>query len=77
VLKLNSGPIVNKSGFRHFCCDCFIMPFSNVRNPTYISVLTLVSGGSIYLGSPLMALYVVAIAVAFHVRVINYEKPLL
>jgi protein-S-isoprenylcysteine O-methyltransferase Ste14 len=53
------------------------MPFSNVRNPTYISVLTLVSGGSIYLGSPLMALYVVAIAVAFHVRVINYEKPLL
>lgn len=48
-----------------------------VRNPMYISVLTLVSGWSVCLRSPLLALYVIALSVAFHIRVTVNEEPLL
>ena len=48
-----------------------------VRNPMYVGVLILVSGWAVYLASPILALYVIALAVAFHIRVIVNEEPLL
>jgi protein-S-isoprenylcysteine O-methyltransferase Ste14 len=48
-----------------------------VRNPMYIGVLAFVLGWSIIAGSPLMAGYVIAIATAFHLRVLLYEEPTL
>jgi len=48
-----------------------------VRNPMYLAVLILVSGWSIFLASPLLALYLVALAVAFHIRVVVNEEPYL
>lgn len=46
-----------------------------VRNPMYVGVLTLVAGWSIYLGSPLLALYTAVLAIGFHVRVVVNEEP--
>ena len=45
------------------------------RNPMYIGVLTLVLGASILFGSRRLAIYLVAVAVAFHLRTILYEEP--
>ena len=46
-----------------------------VRNPMYVGVITLVAGWSIFLGSPVLTLYTVALATGFHVRVIMNEEP--
>src|SRR5215467_529131 len=48
-----------------------------VRNPMYIGVLGCVAGWSLIAGSPVLALYTVALATAFHLRVIFYEEPTL
>ena len=46
-----------------------------VRNPMYISVLTLVAGWSLCLASPLLVLYTVILAIGFHIRVVVSEEP--
>jgi len=46
-----------------------------MRNPMYVGVLTLVVGWSIFLTSPVLALYSVVLAVGFHVRVLVNEEP--
>jgi protein-S-isoprenylcysteine O-methyltransferase Ste14 len=43
----------------------------------YASILVLLVGWSVAFGSPLMLLYAVAVAVAFHLRVTMYEEPTL
>ena len=48
-----------------------------VRNPMYIGVLTLVVGWTICLASPLLALYTIALAIGFHLRVVVNEEPFL
>jgi protein-S-isoprenylcysteine O-methyltransferase Ste14 len=45
------------------------------RNPMYVSALILVIGWATWLGSPLVAVYAVVVAVAFHLRVVYYEEP--
>ena len=46
-----------------------------VRNPMYLSVLTMVLGWSLTFGSAWLTLYMVVLAVAFHLRVVLYEEP--
>jgi len=46
-----------------------------VRNPMYLAVLTLLLGWSFAIGSRLLAWYAVALAIAFHLRVVFYEEP--
>jgi protein-S-isoprenylcysteine O-methyltransferase Ste14 len=41
----------------------------------YVAVLTIVLGWSLAFGSPLLALYLVALAIGLHLRVVVYEKP--
>ncbi len=48
-----------------------------VRNPMYVGLMTWVAGWSIVTGSRSLAVYVVALAAVFHVRVISYEEPTL
>ncbi|MCR4300313.1 MAG: isoprenylcysteine carboxylmethyltransferase family protein [Sulfuricaulis sp.] len=45
------------------------------RNPMYLNVLTMVAGWAIVAGSPLLAVYVLCLAVAFHLRVLFQEEP--
>lgn len=45
------------------------------RNPMYIGVLVLVLGWCLYYQSPLLALYLILMAVAFHIRVVANEEP--
>jgi protein-S-isoprenylcysteine O-methyltransferase Ste14 len=51
--------------------------YRHVRNPMYIAVLALVSGWSVCLASPLLALYVIVLSITFHIRVTVSEEPLL
>jgi protein-S-isoprenylcysteine O-methyltransferase Ste14 len=46
-----------------------------VRNPMYIAVLTVVLGWTLVFGSIWLAFYMVALAMAFHLRVLFYEEP--
>ena len=46
-----------------------------VRNPMYVAVLTVVLGWTIVFGSVWLAFYMVALAMAFHLRVMFYEEP--
>lgn len=46
-----------------------------VRNPMYVSVLVMVTGWALYLLSAFVALYVVLLALAFHVRIVTHEEP--
>lgn len=46
-----------------------------VRNPMYIGVLLLVAGWASFLASPVLVLYALVLAVAFHMRVVMYEEP--
>jgi len=46
-----------------------------VRNPMYVGVLTLVAGWALLLTSPLLAAYALALALAFHLRVVYAEEP--
>jgi|SRR5262249_46155924 len=45
------------------------------RNPMYIGVLTLVLGWSLLLGSRALGVYLVVLAIGFHLRTILYEEP--
>jgi len=49
--------------------------YRHMRNPMYLGVLTLVSGWSIFLSSPVLFLYTLVLAIAFHVRVLVSEEP--
>lgn len=44
------------------------------RNPMYLSVLVLVAGIAAWSGSPAVALYAAAVALAFHLRVVLNEE---
>lgn len=46
-----------------------------VRNPMYIAVLTVVLGWTLVFGSMWLVLYMVALAIGFHLRVRCYEEP--
>jgi protein-S-isoprenylcysteine O-methyltransferase Ste14 len=46
-----------------------------VRNPMYIAVLTIVLGWGLVFGSVWLAMYLVALAVAFQLRVVLHEEP--
>lgn len=48
-----------------------------VRNPMYVAILILLSGWSLSIGSPVIAGYAVALAVAFQLRVMLSEEPTL
>jgi protein-S-isoprenylcysteine O-methyltransferase Ste14 len=47
------------------------------RNPMYVGVLLTLAGWAIAFRSPLLVVYVVAVAVAFHLRVVWGEEPAL
>jgi len=51
--------------------------FRVIRNPMYVGVLTWLGGWSLQRRSWVLALYTVAVAIAFHVRVRLYEEPTL
>ena len=46
-----------------------------VRNPMYVAVLTVVLGWTLVFGSTWLAFYMVALAIAFHLRIRFYEEP--
>jgi protein-S-isoprenylcysteine O-methyltransferase Ste14 len=46
-----------------------------VRNPMYIGVIVLVAGWALLFLSPLVAGYLILLALAFHIRVVRYEEP--
>lgn len=46
-----------------------------VRNPMYLAVLTVVAGWARLYASAWVALYLVVLAVGFHIRVLTYEEP--
>jgi protein-S-isoprenylcysteine O-methyltransferase Ste14 len=48
-----------------------------IRNPMYVGILAIVAGWGLAAGSPLLAVYAVVLAIAFHLRVILYEEPTL
>jgi len=48
-----------------------------VRNPMYVGIPIALIGEAWWLGSPNMALLAVIVAVAFHLRVVLYEEPVL
>lgn len=45
------------------------------RNPMYIAVIWILSGWAIGFGSLVLALYAVAVAILFHLRVVLREEP--
>lgn len=52
-------------------------PFRWVRNPIYLGALTVVLGEAWLFLSALLMVYVVAMAIVFHLFVIGYEEPTL
>jgi len=52
-------------------------PFRWVRNPGYVSVVTLLVGQALVFGSPGLLGYAAVVAIAFHLFVILYEEPTL
>ncbi len=44
------------------------------RNPMYVVVLIILSGRILLLGSPVLVVYTVGVAYAFHHRVVRYEE---
>lgn len=48
-----------------------------VRNPMYLAVLTIIAGWTLLYLSRSLALYLLGIAVMFHLRVILFEEPAL
>jgi protein-S-isoprenylcysteine O-methyltransferase Ste14 len=46
-----------------------------VRNPMYVAVLTVVLGWTLVYGSTWLAIYLAALAIGFHLRVLFYEEP--
>jgi protein-S-isoprenylcysteine O-methyltransferase Ste14 len=49
--------------------------YRHARNPMYLGVLLTVAGWALLTWSPLVAVYVVVLAIAFHLRVVAYEEP--
>jgi protein-S-isoprenylcysteine O-methyltransferase Ste14 len=47
------------------------------RNPMYVAVSIILCGWAVAFGSPILWVYAVAMAVAFHFRVVRHEEPLL
>lgn len=47
------------------------------RNPMYVGVLTVILGHALLFRSPVVAGYLVVVALAFHLRVVRYEEPTL
>jgi protein-S-isoprenylcysteine O-methyltransferase Ste14 len=45
------------------------------RNPMYVGIALLLAGWSLLTASPLLAGYMVFLAIAFHLRVVLYEEP--
>jgi len=45
------------------------------RNPMYVSISLLLAGWSVLAASPLLAGYLVILALLFHLRVLLYEEP--
>ncbi len=52
-------------------------PFQRTRNPGYVSVVAMILGQGLLLGSRPVLIYAAAIAVAFHLFVLLYEEPTL
>ena len=48
-----------------------------MRNPMYVGVLGFVAACSLLTGSPLLAAYTFGLWIAFHLRVVLYEEPVL
>ena len=51
--------------------------YRSVRKPMYLAVLGSVAGLAWITGSPLLAVYAIFLAFAFHLRVVLYEEPAL
>jgi len=49
--------------------------YRHVRNPMYVGITMLLIGWTAWAGSPLLAGYAAALAVAFHLRVVLHEEP--
>ena len=49
--------------------------YAYCRNPMYIGVLLVIAGLALLFTSPLVLIYCVIAAAAFHLRVIKYEEP--
>jgi protein-S-isoprenylcysteine O-methyltransferase Ste14 len=52
-------------------------PYRWVRNPMYLSALTVVGGEALLFWSPMLLIYAAMIAVGFHLFVTGYEEPTL
>ena len=52
-------------------------PYRFMRNPMYAGILLWLVGWSLISGAPLLAAYIVVLAIGFHLRVIFYEEPIL
>jgi protein-S-isoprenylcysteine O-methyltransferase Ste14 len=52
-------------------------PYRVVRNPIYMSALTVVVGWAAYLHSTRVFVYAIGMAIAFHLFVVFYEEPTL
>lgn len=50
-------------------------PYRVTRNPMYVAVLVVLCGWSLWFASPVLVAYTLAVAVAFHLRVVLYEEP--
>lgn len=46
-----------------------------VRNPMYLAVLTIVAGWGLAFASLALAVYLLVLAAAFHLRILFYEEP--
>jgi protein-S-isoprenylcysteine O-methyltransferase Ste14 len=46
-----------------------------VRNPMYLAVLTIVAGWSLTFASLALAVYLLLLAAAFHLRILLHEEP--
>lgn len=49
--------------------------YRHMRNPMYVAVITLIIGWCVLLTSPVLMLYALILAVAFHIRVVTNEEP--
>jgi protein-S-isoprenylcysteine O-methyltransferase Ste14 len=52
-------------------------PFRYVRNPAYVSAVTMTAGQGLLLGSMPVLLYAAGLALGFHLFVVLYEEPTL
>ena len=50
-------------------------PYRVSRNPMYLAVLTILAGLAVGFGSVALSVYAVAVAIAFHLRVVAHEEP--